>query len=57
MWQVDVVCSDPDCGEEFELRVKELDEVDRAICVCECSVVTLSVATFEPIFILSPIPA
>lgn len=57
MWQVEVVCPDPDCGEEFELWVEELDEVDRAVCICECGVVALSVATFEPVSLPSLVPA
>jgi hypothetical protein len=49
MWLMKVVCSDTECGEEFELMVEELEEVDRAICACECSVITLAVANFEPV--------
>jgi hypothetical protein len=57
MWQVDVACSDPRCGEEFELWVEELDEIDGAVCVCECGVVTLRVAAFEPLALPRLIPA
>jgi len=49
MWQVEVVCSDPGCGEVLQLWVEDLDEVERAVCACECSVVVLSVATFTPV--------
>lgn len=49
MWIVKVVCSDPDCAEEQELIVAELDEADVAMCDCGCCVETLSVAGFEPL--------
>lgn len=49
MWIVRVVCSDPDCAEEQEAIVAELDEVDSVVCECECCVVTLAVASFEPL--------
>jgi hypothetical protein len=50
MWIVEVVCSDPDCAETRELLVADLDELERAVCDCECSVVTLTVAGFEPVY-------
>lgn len=46
MWIVKVVCSDPDCAEEQEIIVANLDEADAAVCDCGCCVVTLSVANF-----------
>lgn len=49
MWIVKVVCSDPDCAEEQEIVVAELDEADEAVCDCGCCVVTLAVASFEPL--------
>jgi hypothetical protein len=49
MWHVNVVCSDPGCDEEFELLVEELDEIDLAACICGHAVVTLAVATHEPV--------
>jgi len=49
MWIVQVGCSDPDCTEERELFVAEIDEVDDAICDCECCFVVLTVASFEPL--------
>lgn len=49
MWIVKVVCSDPDCAEEQEVVVAELDEADAAVCDCGCCVVTLAVANFEPL--------
>jgi hypothetical protein len=50
MWIVDVVCSDPDCAETREAIVKDLDEVERVVCDCECSVVALTVGAFEPVY-------
>ncbi|MGN6814736.1 MAG: hypothetical protein ACTHK3_01455 [Solirubrobacterales bacterium] len=46
MWIVKVVCSDPDCAEEQELIIAELDEADAAVCECGCCVITLAVANF-----------
>jgi DNA-directed RNA polymerase subunit RPC12/RpoP len=47
MLQALVVCSS--CGEEAELVVEELDDVDREACPCGYSYVVLSVAGFEPV--------
>jgi hypothetical protein len=44
---VSVVCSS--CGEETEVTVKDLDDVDREVCECGYSYVVLSVAEFEPV--------
>jgi hypothetical protein len=49
MWIVRVVCSDPECAEEQEIVVAELDEVEAVVCECECCVVAVSVAGFEPL--------
>jgi hypothetical protein len=49
MWIVRVVCSDPECAEEQEVIVAELDEVEAVVCDCECCVVALAVASFEPL--------
>ena len=49
MWHVEVVCSDPRCDEELELRVEDLEEIDRAVCACECGVIVLTIASFEPL--------
>lgn len=49
MFEIDVTCSSPDCGEEFEVWVEDLDEVDAVVCDgCGHSVVTLRVAVYEP---------
>ena len=53
MWIVKVVCSDPDCAAEQEIIVAELDEADAAICDCGCCVVTLAVANYEPLALVS----
>jgi hypothetical protein len=57
MWQVKVICSDSGCAEEFELWVDELEEIDRAVCTCECNVVALAVENFEPVDLRVAIPA
>jgi hypothetical protein len=44
-----VVCSDPDCAEEIQLWVEDLDEVDAAVCACGGCVVLISVASVEPL--------
>lgn len=44
-----VVCSDPECAEEQEVVVAELDELDAIVCECECCVVAVSVGGFEPL--------
>jgi len=44
---VSVVCSS--CGEEAEVTVKDLGDVDREVCECGYSYVVLSVAEFEPV--------
>lgn len=49
MWIVQLVCSDPNCAEEQELLVSDLDEADAAICDCGCCLVFLSVANYEPL--------
>jgi hypothetical protein len=51
MWVIDVVCSDPECAEEREIVVAEIDEVDLAACECGGCFVTLTVARFEPVAI------
>ncbi|MBK5219247.1 MAG: hypothetical protein JJE35_05620 [Thermoleophilia bacterium] len=49
MWLIQVTCSDPDCGEDFEVLVEDLNEVEEIVCECEHCVVVLSVADFEPL--------
>jgi hypothetical protein len=45
---VSVLCSA--CGEEAEVIVENLDDVDREVCECGYSFVVLSVAEFEPVY-------
>jgi hypothetical protein len=48
MWQVAVICSG--CAEESDVVVADLDDVEREACLCGCSFVVISVASFEPIY-------
>lgn len=51
MFEIDVVCTGPDCGEELQVWVEDLDEVEAVVCDdCGHSVVTLRVAAYEPEF-------
>jgi len=49
MWVIDVVCSDPDCADEREIVVAEIDEVDLVACDCGGCFVTLAVAHLDPV--------
>jgi hypothetical protein len=49
MWEVKVVCSDPDCAEEIQLWVEDIEEVDAEVCACGGCVFLVSVASFEPL--------
>ncbi|MGE0065981.1 MAG: hypothetical protein AB7T48_01390 [Solirubrobacterales bacterium] len=49
MWLIQVTCSDPECAEDFEVLVEDLNEVEEAVCECEACVVVLSVANFIPV--------
>jgi hypothetical protein len=48
MWQVTVFCSG--CAEESEVVAESLDDVEREVCECGYSFVTLSIASFEPVY-------
>ena len=48
LFVVSVVCSS--CGEETEVTVKDLNDVDREVCECGYNYVVLSVAEFEPLY-------
>jgi hypothetical protein len=49
MWEIEIVCSDPECEEELlPLWVEDLDEAELAVCTCGRSVVTVRIATYEP---------
>ena len=49
MWLVELACSDPVCTEEQEIVVGDLEELDEFVCDCGCILVTLTVASFEPL--------
>lgn len=42
------MCSD--CGEEAEVVVEDLDDVEREACACGYSFVVLAVSDFEPLY-------
>jgi hypothetical protein len=49
MLVIDVICSDPECGEEeFQLWTEDLDAVEGVACACGHSVVALRVAEYRP---------
>jgi hypothetical protein len=49
MWEIEIVCSDPECAEELlPLWVDDLDEAELAVCTCGHSVVVARVAVHEP---------
>jgi hypothetical protein len=49
MWEIDIICSDPECGEVSTLWVEDLGEIDRVVCGgCECTVVALEIAEHRP---------
>lgn len=47
LFVVSVACSA--CGEETEVSVKDLDDVEHEACECGYSYVVLSVAELEPV--------
>jgi hypothetical protein len=49
MWEIEIVCSDPECEAELlPLWVEDLGEADRVACGCGCAVVAVRVAVHEP---------
>jgi hypothetical protein len=44
MFLVTIVCSDPECTEEREIAVDELDEVEGELCECGHGFVVVSVS-------------
>ncbi len=49
MWVIDVVCSDPECGEEeLQIWTDDLDEVEAVACACGHATIALRVAVYEP---------
>jgi len=39
-----IICSDPDCHEEIELRIESLEELEGVVCDCGFGFVLASVA-------------
>jgi hypothetical protein len=46
MLLVTVVCSDPECGEELEVVVDDLDAVETVVCDCAHGFVVVAVSEF-----------
>jgi hypothetical protein len=44
MFLVTVVCSDPECAEEREIAVEDLDAVDATVCECGHGFVVVTVS-------------
>jgi hypothetical protein len=42
-----IVCSDPDCAEEGDVVVDDLDGVDRHVCECGYGFVVISVSALK----------
>ena len=50
MWEIAVVCSDPDCAEEALILAEEIGEAEDEVCLsCEACLVVTGVAAFEPV--------
>jgi pyruvate/oxaloacetate carboxyltransferase len=39
-----MLCSDPECAEELEILVEEIDELDRVCCECGYGLVVTAVS-------------
>jgi hypothetical protein len=48
MWQIAVLCSG--CGDEYEVTVDDLDDVEHEACPCGYSLIVLSVAAYEQLY-------
>ena len=49
MWEIDVICSDPECSDVSTLWVEDLTEIDRVVCGgCKCIVVAPEIAEHRP---------
>jgi hypothetical protein len=48
MFEIDVVCSDPECDTEMTVWAEDLDEVDLEVCHCGACVVTVRVSEHWP---------
>jgi hypothetical protein len=47
MLLVTVVCSDPECAEEREILVEDLDAIDATICDCDHGFVVVAVSEHD----------
>jgi hypothetical protein len=47
MLLVTVVCSDPECAEERELALENLDAIDDTVCDCSHGFVVVAVSELE----------
>jgi hypothetical protein len=48
MFEIDVVCSDPECDAEMTIWAEDLEEVDLEVCHCGACVVTVRVSEHWP---------
>lgn len=49
IWEIDVVCSDPECGEEvLQVWTDDLNEIEQIVCSCGHSVLALRFASYQP---------
>jgi hypothetical protein len=48
MFEIDVVCSDPECDAEMTVWAEDLEEVDLEVCHCGACVVTVRVSEHWP---------
>jgi hypothetical protein len=44
MLELTALCSNEDCAEEITVHVEGLDELDRFMCECDCTLVLLRAA-------------
>ena len=49
-FQVELICSDPNCDAELTLWVDELGEVEAIACECGHGLLAVRVEGFEPVF-------
>jgi hypothetical protein len=47
MFVLTAVCVDEACAEEFSIEVEALEELDQALCDCDCNLMLLSVAELD----------
>ena len=47
MLLVEVVCSDPECAEEREVAVEDLDAIDDTVCDCSHGFVVVAVSELD----------